>query len=354
MTSPSSRSHSPPFAESANEHSLADLARKLRSLRDGDLAVVEAVAVGVRAIPTLREVLFEKDVAGVFEPRRRAVQALAALGAYDVLREFVASWRPTADPIRRMGDEAALSAAARALAGARDEQAFQVLFQAARRHPASGVIEALGEYRRIELIPILDAALGDDLLHAAAQDALRKLGRHAIPALVEIAAGSGRDRFSSEAFSEIRRRRSSLALLLELDAGADTWGKLNHLIDDPDDEVAILACRLGMTVADDAGKRACARRLVALLARAPWFFRAEIEDCLSANFTFASEAIEQALHALSKDCSGDGAARWKLKRSLQQVKTKALTQRARKLAPHAGNDFSASPILPGPPRHEPP
>ncbi len=54
-----------------------NLGRKLKSLREGDLAVLEAVPMGTPTIPILREILFEGDSAGVFELRRRAVQALA-------------------------------------------------------------------------------------------------------------------------------------------------------------------------------------------------------------------------------------------------------------------------------------
>ncbi len=333
MTFPTPSLGSVPRRDGAeDERALADLARRLRSLRDGDLAVVEAVSLGAPAIAVLREVLFERDVSGIFEPRRRAVQALAALGAYDVLREFVASWEAVADPVQRMGDEAALGAAARALGAARDEEAFQVLFDAVRRHAVAGVIEALGEYRRVEVIPILADALEDDLNRAAAQDGLRKLGQDALPAVVEIALRAVIGPSGCETCSGMRQRRSALALLLELGVNADAWDRLRGLVDDADDEVAALACRIGMAAADDAGKRVCAQRLIRLLSRAAWFSYAEIEDCLSANLTFANEAVDRALRDLPDD-GGDDAARSRLKRSLQKIKVKVSATRAQELAP---------------------
>jgi hypothetical protein len=101
-------------AESGREAKFADLGRRLRSLHEGDVAVIESIAMGDEAIPELRKLLFERDRAGIFEPRTRAVRALAALNAIDVLTGFVAGWRPAADPVERLGDEAVLSAAARA------------------------------------------------------------------------------------------------------------------------------------------------------------------------------------------------------------------------------------------------
>jgi hypothetical protein len=48
-------------------------------------AVAELVALGTSAIPPLREPLFEREPSGLFQVRCRAVEALAALDAYDVL-----------------------------------------------------------------------------------------------------------------------------------------------------------------------------------------------------------------------------------------------------------------------------
>jgi hypothetical protein len=40
-----------------------------------------ALVIGSNAIPALRQLLFERDRAGIFQPRRSAIQALAALEA---------------------------------------------------------------------------------------------------------------------------------------------------------------------------------------------------------------------------------------------------------------------------------
>jgi HEAT repeat protein len=312
-----------PLADSANDDAaLRKLAHRLRSLHDGDVAVVEAATLGAKAIPVLRELLFEVDPAGIFEPRQRAVQALAALGACDVLSEFIATWEAAADPVQRTGDEAVLSAAARALAAAHSPEAFGVLLAAARKHTVAGLIEALGEYRRAETVPILAEALEDDVKRPAAQEALRKLGQDALPALVEIASYVIVGRCGRETASGIRRRRSALELLLELGPTPAMWEKLRRFTDDANPEVAALACRIGMAAGDQAAKRACAQRLISLLAQAAWFSRQEIEDSLSENFTFAREAVEVALRNLP-DSLGDNHAQLRLRQSLQRIKSRA-------------------------------
>jgi hypothetical protein len=87
-----------PTATLVGDAKLIQLASRLRALHEGDVAVVEAIAIGAPAIPVLRMILFERDFAGIFEPRRRAVQALAVLKATNVLKEFVGGWKPASDP----------------------------------------------------------------------------------------------------------------------------------------------------------------------------------------------------------------------------------------------------------------
>ena len=53
--------------------------------------VAETIALGKEAIPPLRELLFKREPSGLFETRRRAVEALASLGAYKTLVDFLKS-----------------------------------------------------------------------------------------------------------------------------------------------------------------------------------------------------------------------------------------------------------------------
>jgi HEAT repeat protein len=126
---------------------------RLKSLHDGDLGVLEITAFGRRAIPALRALLLEGESSGIYHPRCRAVDALAALRAYDVLIEFLSAPRDVADPVNRTGEEAVMSSAARALTGVDDERVFPLLLDLAKRQPLAGVIDALGSFRRPEAIP---------------------------------------------------------------------------------------------------------------------------------------------------------------------------------------------------------
>jgi hypothetical protein len=310
---------SQPTAVLVGDATLAELARRLRSLRDGDVAVVEAIAIGAPAIPILQSVLFERDSAGIFESRRRAIQALAVLKATDVLKEFIREWRPASDPVQRFGDEVVLGAAARALGATLDDEAYPMLVAVARRHPVQEVIEALGYYRRAESIPLLAAALADDFSRPAAEQAFRLLGQTAIPTLMQVASKVGANLSGREAQSSIRRRRSALKLILELGPTRELWQRLRELVEDPDVEIAALACRIGLTAAGDTAGRECAYRLVALLLRVRWPLNREIEDCLSDNFAIACEFVDRALSG-EIDGGVNDIDRARFKRSLRRVK----------------------------------
>jgi|GEM_PF-1286139 hypothetical protein len=289
----------------ALERELADLAQRLRSLHDGELAVFDALALGSEAVPVLRELLFERDRAGIFEPRRRVVRALAALHAFGVLKEFIAGWRPAEDPVERLGDEAVVSAAAGELAVTGDEEAFAVLLGIAREHPIPGVVEAIGSYRRTEAIPVLIAALSDDCAGGPAQRALEELGQDAVAALVDaalvpLAGANGRETPSS-----IRRRRRALSALVKTGARRAVQARLRPLVDDPDAEIAALACRILLTSADEVWTCECVERLVELLRRATWPLRREVEDSLIANGRVARAYVERALRSAREETSND-------------------------------------------------
>jgi hypothetical protein len=193
---------------SAPAHDLERAIEMLKSLHHGDLGVVETVACGARAIPALRALLFEREPSGLFETRCRAVQALAALNARDVLVEYLAMPHDAPDPVEQLGDDAVLNAAARTIAKFGDEQIFQLLRHLAGRRLLPGVIGGLGEFMRPEAIPTLVDALAEDECRLIAEAALKKFGRRAHQALTRAAAAS-----SPESPSRARQRLSALDLL---------------------------------------------------------------------------------------------------------------------------------------------
>jgi hypothetical protein len=76
---------------------------KLKSLQDGDTGVIDAIACGRQAVPALRRILFERERSGLYQTRRRAVEALAGLAASDVLIEFLETDRVYRGPGRAGG-----------------------------------------------------------------------------------------------------------------------------------------------------------------------------------------------------------------------------------------------------------
>ena len=109
---------------SKSSQNLAHAIAKLTLLHDGESGVSEVVAFGKAAVPALRAILFQREPSGLFQIRCRAVEALAALRAYDVLVDFLHHHEPAADPIERLGDDAVINAVAQGLKGLRDERVF--------------------------------------------------------------------------------------------------------------------------------------------------------------------------------------------------------------------------------------
>lgn len=143
---------------------------KLKSFHDGDSGVVETIGCGDRAVPALREMIFERKPSGLYQARCRAVAALAALGAHDVLIDFLRSERPIADPVEQLGEDAVINATALVLAERRvrrDRRVFELLVRLARRPCLTGVIFALGTFRQAKAIPLLVEALSEGPLASA-------------------------------------------------------------------------------------------------------------------------------------------------------------------------------------------
>jgi HEAT repeat protein len=111
------------------------------------------------AIPALRALLFQREPSGLYQPRCQAVKALAALEAYDVLIEYLNAPRAIADPVERVGEDAVINAAARALTGLHEARIFELLMSLSETRLLPGVIGALGRFGKVEAIPYLVEAL---------------------------------------------------------------------------------------------------------------------------------------------------------------------------------------------------
>ncbi|HTX37913.1 MAG TPA: hypothetical protein VME43_22945 [Bryobacteraceae bacterium] len=253
----------------------------LQSLMEGESAVAELAACGPRAIPPLREFLLAGRVASVPQPRMWAVDALALLGAREVLIEYLQSSVSAADPQLQFAEDAVRNTAGRRLSAWRDDQTFEILLTVARRRQLPGVIETLAGFGRVEAMPCLDRALEDDLCRGAAEDGFRKLGPAARGALL-VSAATPLPLGGEETPSSLCRRRSVLGLLAEIGVEPENWPELRPLLEERDPEMLTRLAQIAATVADAEGRARAARALVGALEGLPWFVRKDAEAALVA------------------------------------------------------------------------
>jgi hypothetical protein len=275
---------------------------RLQSLRTGDLGVVEITACGRRAVPPLRVLLLHGQSSGIYQPRCRAVDALAGIGAWDVLIEFLSAPREVADPVNRTGEDAVINAAARAVAASGDPRVPPLLLSLARTRPLAGILEALGPHRRSEAIPILVKALSEDHLRPAAEEGLLQLGPRARPALLR-AASQPVPSAEWESPSSRRARRSALRLLRQIGLPARYRVWVRALAADRDPEIAARGCRAYAEIATEVEKPDILRRLTAFLPRLDWLLRQEVEAWLRDHQDAAAHLASSESRANQKSCA---------------------------------------------------
>ncbi len=251
---------------------------RLKSLHDGDIGVLEIVACGRRAIPALRALLLEGESSGIYHPRCRAVEALSALGAHDVLIEFLGSPREMADPVNRTGEEVVISAAARALTNSSDER-------------------------------------------RAGEIALLQMGSRARAALLR-AASRPTPSAEWETQTSRRARRSAVQLLALIGVQLRQRCRLRVLMEDADAEVSVHACRAYLAWAPEAEKPEALRRLVELLPRLGWMQCEEVEQCILEHFESARAIIGECMRDQPPEPT-DGSQEARICRSLFSVVQRA-------------------------------
>ena len=140
---------------SAPESEAERLTAALNSLLEGEIAKAALIALGPAAIPALRRFLLEGRPGTVYQPRRWAVEALGALGAREVLMEYLSLPRAP-DPQIEFAEEAVRNAAIREFL--RWPDAATVSFLLAKRMMLPALVEVFGQLRVLEAIPYLDRA----------------------------------------------------------------------------------------------------------------------------------------------------------------------------------------------------
>jgi hypothetical protein len=268
----------------------------LESLQSGELTVSLLVGCGPRAIAPLREFLLHGKPRGIFQPRQRAVEALAELGARDVLLEFLSQERQIEDAVVRFGEEAVESSAARELGRWHTEEVFQFLMQLGERRRLIGVIEALGSFERPEAAGLLVGALEDDVCRPGAETALRRIAGRAKPTLFEAVQAN----VEEERPAALYRRRRVLRILADLKLSPEEWETLRPLLKDRDTEITVDAAQLAMEAAPHAEKREAAELLIRSLERAPWFQQIQIHECLDRHYALVRDLIAKEIEKLQQ------------------------------------------------------
>lgn len=255
------------------------LVRELDSLNTGKQAAESLVEYGPLAIEPLRLFLLEGTPRKIFQPRFWAVEALARLGATDVLLEYLSQEREISDPEDRFGEEAVESTAARFLGAWPDENIFQSLLRLSERRMLIGLIDALAECSRPEAIPYFERALEDDFYRSAAEEAFLKLGAAACGALASSVV-TPRPNIVMETPSSLQRRRSAARLLYKIGMSPEYWQVMRELIRDPDAELFVSVSRLGTRIASEEERAMIAHRVISLLSSAPWYLQEDIAEIL--------------------------------------------------------------------------
>lgn len=276
------------------EAEVARLVENLNSLTEGEQTVGKLIAFGRLAIEPLRRFLMNGKPSVVYQPRRWAVEALAGLGAKDILIEYLKRKKTILDAAVRFGEEPVENAAARALCRWPTEDVFQTLLEISRRRSQLGLVDALGRFQRVEAIPYFLHALEDDICRSAAEEALRTLGAAAGPALIE-AALTRLPSPEEERPSSARRRMSALQILSEMDLAKETWPALRPLIADVHTEIVIAISKIAVKLGDHQDRTAAAQRLLEVLPSADWFAQGGIETALAELYEDASGILEAEL-----------------------------------------------------------
>ena len=280
--------------QAETDEDLRRLVSALESLVDGELAVTQLIACGPKAIQPLREFLLHGRRRSVFQPRMRAVEALAGLGAKSVLIEYLLATKSVADPQVRAAEESVENTTARRLSAWRDQEAFQVLLAVCRRRLLPGAVETLAEHERAEAIPCFDRALENDFCRQAAEEGFRRLGIRARRALV-LSATTPLPYPEEERPSSIRRRRSALALLTEMGIESEDWPELRCLLLGSDAEMRARLAQLAAVTANSDDRSTAATNLVASFPELPWYAREGAENALVALAPESMAAVQDEI-----------------------------------------------------------
>ncbi len=247
---------------------IEDLIRSLDSLMGGESAASKLISCGPRAIPFLERFLLSGAPRTIALPRRRAVRVLSALGARSILTAYLQYSPLPEDAVVLFAEDGVRSDAARELMQWKTEEVFQALLQAAHRRATSGIIFALGEFRRSEAIPLFFGALEDDLCREDAKEALRRMpGACRAYALLLL---RGETVLPIHGSAALRRRRATLQLLEELGIDSVAWQTVRGFLAEDDLDAVLATAGIGLRVAPRGERAEILLTLLRVSRRANW------------------------------------------------------------------------------------
>lgn len=225
------------------EAEIERLAAELDSLVEGDRAAAMLIALGEPAVPAVARFLLEGRPRTISLPRQRAAHALGELGACDVLVTYFREFQIPTDAAVRFAEDAVRSAAAEQLLRWRSDEVYKALLDASKQRATSGLVFALGEFLRVEAIPLLFKELEDDLCREDAKDALRKIPAAAHQYAILLIRGL--TDIPLRGPSALRRRRATLQLLADFGVTAGEWPEIKEFLYEGDADVVIATSRIG-------------------------------------------------------------------------------------------------------------
>lgn len=247
----------PSDAEEPSTHAMEDLVRGLDDLHDNLRAQVQIFALGEQAVPAL--VRFVLAPTSRFpDGRVLAAEALGRLKGDAALEGLLGALDPRRfdglDPVLRSAEEDVQNAVAEQLARMGDRRVVPALVTALRRNRLVGAANALVEFGEIGAIPWMVDALEDAFKRGRLAQAIRRMGRAAIPSLIAT-LDRRRTHQNAELLPSVERRAEALSLLGSLNA-AEAADHIRAALSDPHDKVrteaalALVAVERGDRVLD--------------------------------------------------------------------------------------------------------
>lgn len=267
------------------------LVSALDSLLDGDSAAEKLIATGQVAVPYLERFLMEGKARTVAMPRCRAVRVLGELGSWSALISYFRRYQRPEDAVVLFAEDAVRSAAARELARWKSDEVYKVLLDAAQERATSGLILALGEFRKPESVPLLFTVLDDDLCREEAKVALRK--EPEVAREYAILSLRGATNTEVHGVSALRRRRATLQLLSEFGMTAEEWADLRVFLQDRDADVVIAAATIGFRAGPEDDYAQIIEALFRISVRLNWAQEDNVTRLLDYHHELAREVARR-------------------------------------------------------------